>query len=174
MSSSTSIDDFGLTPVPEHQQQALYDVVCSRYERRATVITSNRDFNGWPLVFANPLMASATMDRLVYRAVKIVMKGKSYRRDSDMRLRIAKLTADQGSAAVQGRRFHGDAQRGNRRLAAGKLRPLLQSGARAPGGRSESTSRTSVSRRGTLPNRLTLPGFPHLRAGEIGTRRRAP
>ena len=48
-------------------------------ERRATVITSNRDFNEWPLVFANPLMASATMDRLVHRAVKIVIKGKSCR-----------------------------------------------------------------------------------------------
>ena len=43
------------------------------------MITSNRDFNEWPLVFANPLMASATMDRLVHRAVKIVIKGKSYR-----------------------------------------------------------------------------------------------
>ena len=59
------LDDFGLTPLPEHQQQDLYEVICNRYERHATVITSNRDFNEWPLVFANPLMASATMDRLV-------------------------------------------------------------------------------------------------------------
>ena len=43
------------------------------------MITSNRDFNEWPLVFANPLMASATMDRLVHRAVKIVLDGKSCR-----------------------------------------------------------------------------------------------
>ena len=40
-------------------------------------ITSNRDFNEWPLVFANPLMPSATTDRLVHRAVKIVIEGKS-------------------------------------------------------------------------------------------------
>ena len=38
-------------------------MICNRYERHATVITSNRDFNEWPLVFANPLMVSATMDR---------------------------------------------------------------------------------------------------------------
>ena len=79
------LDDFGLTPLPEHQQQDLYEVICNRYERRATVITSNRDFNEWPLVFANPLMASATMDRLVHRAVKIVIEGKSYRMDSFVR-----------------------------------------------------------------------------------------
>ena len=42
------------------------------------MITSNRDFNEWPLVFANPLMTSATMDRLVHRAVKIIIEGKSY------------------------------------------------------------------------------------------------
>ena len=60
-------------------------MICSRYERYATVITSNRDFNEWPLVFANPLMASATMDRLVHRAVKIVIEGKSYRMDSFVR-----------------------------------------------------------------------------------------
>ena len=79
------LDDFGLTPLPEHQQQDLYEVICNRYERHATVITSNRDFNEWPLVFANPLMASANMDRLVHRAVKIVIEGKSYRMDSFVR-----------------------------------------------------------------------------------------
>ena len=55
------LDDFGLKPLPEHQQQDLYEVICNRYERHATVITSNRDFNEWPLVFANPLMGSAAM-----------------------------------------------------------------------------------------------------------------
>ena len=79
------LDDFGLKPLPEHQQQDLYEVICNRYERHATVITSNRDFNEWPQVFANPLMASAAMDRLVHRAVKIVMQGKSYRMDSFVR-----------------------------------------------------------------------------------------
>ena len=79
------LDDFGLKPLPEHQQQDLYEVICQRYERRATVITSNRDFSEWPLVFANPLMASACMDRLVHRATKLVIEGKSYRMDSFVR-----------------------------------------------------------------------------------------
>ena len=82
------LDDFGLKPLPEHQQQDLYEVICQRYERHATVITSNRDFSEWPLVFANPLMASACMgppDRLVHRATKLVIEGKSYRMDSFVR-----------------------------------------------------------------------------------------
>ena len=65
--------------------QDLYEVICNRYERHATVIISNRDFNEWTLVIANRLMASAAMDRLVHRAVKIVIEGKSYRMDSFVR-----------------------------------------------------------------------------------------
>lgn len=76
------LDDFGLKKLTEEQQADLYEVICVRYEKRSTILTSNRDFNEWPMVFSNPLMASAAMDRLVHRAVKIVIEGKSYRVDS--------------------------------------------------------------------------------------------
>lgn len=76
------LDDFGLTPLPEEQQADLYELICDRYEKAATIITSNRDFAEWPMVFANQLMGSAAMDRLVHRAVKLVIEGKSYRVDS--------------------------------------------------------------------------------------------
>jgi DNA replication protein DnaC len=76
------LDDFGLTPLSESQQTDLYELICERYEKRSTILTSNRDFNEWPMVFANPLMGSAAMDRLVHQAVKIVIEGKSYRVDS--------------------------------------------------------------------------------------------
>ena len=70
-----------------------------RTQRDATVVTSNRDFNEWPQVFANPLMASAAMDRLVHRAVKIVIQGKSYRMDSFVR-RSRELPAAAGGAGL--------------------------------------------------------------------------
>jgi DNA replication protein DnaC len=76
------LDDFGLTPLSEDQQADLYEIICDRYERASTIITSNRDFAEWPMVFANQLMGSAAMDRLVHRAVKLVIEGKSYRVDS--------------------------------------------------------------------------------------------
>ena len=40
-------------------------MICNRYERHATVITSNRDFNEWAAGVRQS--ASATMDRLVQR-----------------------------------------------------------------------------------------------------------
>lgn len=73
------LDDFGLKPLTEVQQSDLYDLIDARYEKGATIVTSNRDFNEWPAVFKNPLMASAAMDRLVHRATKIVIEGKSFR-----------------------------------------------------------------------------------------------
>ena len=73
------LDDFGLRDLNTAQQADLYELITVRYEKCPMIITSNRDFNEWPQVFANPLMASAAMDRLVHRAIKIVIEGKSYR-----------------------------------------------------------------------------------------------
>ena len=61
---------------------SAYEIICDRYEPASTVVTSNRDFAEWPAVFSNPLMGSAAMDRLVHRAVKLVIEGKSYRVDN--------------------------------------------------------------------------------------------
>jgi DNA replication protein DnaC len=76
------LDDFGLRPLNENQQVDLFELIRGRYETASTVITSNRDFDEWPQVFSNPLIASAAMDRLVHRAIKIVIEGKSYRVNS--------------------------------------------------------------------------------------------
>lgn len=73
------LDDYGIRPLSENQQADLYELIAARYERLSMIITSNRDFQEWPKVFSNPLMASAAMDRLVHRAIKIVIEGKSYR-----------------------------------------------------------------------------------------------
>ena len=91
------LDDFGLTPLSDPQQADLYELICERYEKHSTILTSNRDFNEWPMVFTNPLMGSAAMDRLVHRAVKIVIEGKSYRVDSFVKRSKQPLSRDDGS-----------------------------------------------------------------------------
>ena len=63
-------------------RSTLPKIICDRYERASTIITSKRDFAEWPAVFSNPLMGSAAMDRLVHRGVKLVIEGKSYRMDN--------------------------------------------------------------------------------------------
>lgn len=75
------LDDFGLQSMSEIQQEDLYEVICGRYEKKAIVITSNRDMSEWALAFTNLLVASAAMDRLAHKAVEITIEGGSYRLD---------------------------------------------------------------------------------------------
>lgn len=76
------LDDFGLEALTQDQQNDLYEIICERYEKFSTIVTSNRDFVEWTNVFENPLMASAAMDRLIHRASKITITGKSFRTEA--------------------------------------------------------------------------------------------
>jgi len=62
-----------------------YERVAERYERTATIVTSNLDFTEWDQAFpANPLLASATLDRLRHNAYCLVLDGQSYRTSRQM------------------------------------------------------------------------------------------
>jgi DNA replication protein DnaC len=73
------IDDFGLKPLKQGQDEDLHDLVAERYERCATIFTSNLDFSEWGDAFPNKLLGAATLDRLRHRAYQVVLDGKSYR-----------------------------------------------------------------------------------------------
>jgi DNA replication protein DnaC len=73
------LDDFGLQSLNEEQQSDLYELIAERYEKKSTIITSNRDFTEWPGIFANPLIGTAALDRLVHRGIQLVIEGDSYR-----------------------------------------------------------------------------------------------
>jgi DNA replication protein DnaC len=74
------LDDFGLTSLRGIEQEDLYEVINERYERCSLMVTSNRDYQEWPDVFAdNPLLASAALDRMAHRAHMITITGASFR-----------------------------------------------------------------------------------------------
>ena len=73
------IDDFGLKPLRPPHDEDFHDLVAERYERTATVITSNLDFGEWGDAFPNQLLGAATLDRLRHGAYRVVLDGKSYR-----------------------------------------------------------------------------------------------
>jgi len=75
-----AIDDFGLKPMRPPADEDLHDLIAERYERVATIVTSNLDFSEWDQAFpANRLLASATLDRLRHNAYCLVLDGNSYR-----------------------------------------------------------------------------------------------
>lgn len=84
------IDDFGLRPMRSPQDEDFHDLISERYERAATVITSNLDFSEWGDAFPNRLLAAATLDRLRHNAYQIILEGASFRSKNDNK--IAKKT----------------------------------------------------------------------------------
>lgn len=74
------IDDFGLKPLRAPADEDLHDLIAERYERAATIVTSNLDFTEWDQAFpGNRLLACATVDRLRHNAYCLTLDGASYR-----------------------------------------------------------------------------------------------
>jgi DNA replication protein DnaC len=73
------IDDFGLKPLKDSQDEDFHEVISERYERKSTIVTSNLDIPEWADAFPNRILGAATIDRLRHGAYKVVLEGKSYR-----------------------------------------------------------------------------------------------
>lgn len=74
------VDDFGLKPLRPPHDEDFHDLISERYERAATLVTSNLDFAEWGDAFpANRMLGAATLDRLRHGAYRIVLDGESYR-----------------------------------------------------------------------------------------------
>jgi len=73
------IDDLGLRPLRGEEPMDLYEIIRLRYERGATLVTSNRSAAELGELFGDPLLASAAMDRLLHDAHIVILDGDSYR-----------------------------------------------------------------------------------------------
>lgn len=79
------IDDFGLKPLRSPEDEDFHDLIAERYERAATILTSNLDFDEWGEAFAaNKMIGAATLDRLRHGAYRVVLDGDSYRAPKPM------------------------------------------------------------------------------------------
>lgn len=74
------LDELGYLPIDKHGADQLFQIISQRYERGATIITSNRAFKQWPEIFNNDsTLTSAILDRLLHHAETLLIEGKSYR-----------------------------------------------------------------------------------------------
>jgi DNA replication protein DnaC len=73
------IDDFGLKPLKSPHDEDFHELIAERYERSATIISSNLDFAEWGDAFPNKLLGAATLDRLLHGAYRVILDGPSYR-----------------------------------------------------------------------------------------------
>lgn len=73
------VDDYGLKGLRPPADEDFHELIAERYERGALIVTSNLDFAEWGQAFANPLLASATIDRMRHNAHCVTIEGASYR-----------------------------------------------------------------------------------------------
>ena len=74
------LDDFGLKSLPAEQSEDLYDLIANMHIHSSMIFTSNRKIESWIELFHDPVMANAAMDRIINRAIRIVLDGESYRK----------------------------------------------------------------------------------------------
>jgi len=75
-----ALDDYGMAPLNDPQRRDLLEVLDDRYDRRATLVTSQLPLEHWHDVIGDPTFGDAILDRLVHHAHRITLKGPSMRK----------------------------------------------------------------------------------------------
>lgn len=73
------IDELGYVPLSQAGAELLFEVFSQRYERGATIVTSNLPFDEWTSVFGSERLTGALLDRLTHHVHILEMNGESYR-----------------------------------------------------------------------------------------------
>ena len=73
------IDELGFVPLSKTGAELLFELISQRYERGATVITSNLPFDEWTATFGEERLTGALLDRLTHHVHILEMNGQSYR-----------------------------------------------------------------------------------------------
>jgi DNA replication protein DnaC len=73
------IDELGYLPFEPNAAHLFFQLVSRRYERGSLLITSNRSVGEWGTVFADPVVATAILDRLLHHSHVVTIRGDSYR-----------------------------------------------------------------------------------------------
>jgi len=73
------VDELGYVPFTAIGSELLFEVFSQRYERGATLVTSNLPFDEWTSVFGSERLTGALLDRLTHHVHILEMNGDSYR-----------------------------------------------------------------------------------------------
>lgn len=73
------VDKVGFLPIDKGDSDLLFQLVSMRYERKSTIMTSNKGFNHWGEVLGDPALANALVDRMLHHCKVVQIVGPSYR-----------------------------------------------------------------------------------------------
>jgi DNA replication protein DnaC len=93
------IDEIGYLPMSREQANLFFQVIAKRYEKGATIVTSNLPFGQWDQTFAgDATLTAALLDRLLHHANIVPIQGESYRLRNKRKAGIVSLPGDKRAA----------------------------------------------------------------------------
>jgi DNA replication protein DnaC len=78
-SALTVIDEVGFMPISKTESHLLFSFVSSCYENKSLVITSNKSFDDWADFLGDAVIATAILDRLIFKCEIFNLTGDGYR-----------------------------------------------------------------------------------------------
>jgi DNA replication protein DnaC len=81
------VDELGFVPLSKSGAELLFEIFSQRYERGATLVTSNLPFDEWTEVMGSERLTGALLDRLTHHVHILEMNGESYRLQASRRQR---------------------------------------------------------------------------------------
>jgi DNA replication protein DnaC len=73
------LDEFGYLSMEPQVGPVLYEIISGRYEKGATVITSNKSLASWGELVGDTALMMAIIDRLLHHGEVFYLRGSSYR-----------------------------------------------------------------------------------------------
>ena len=86
------IDEIGYLPINREEGNIFFQLINKRYEKRSTIITTNKEFSKWHEIFGDVIIANAILDRLLHHSVVEKIVGRSYRTKDILKENNAKIT----------------------------------------------------------------------------------
>jgi DNA replication protein DnaC len=74
------LDDFGIQPLDSQSRAALMEIIEDRHGKGTTIITSQLPVAAWYEVIGDKTIADAILDRIIYNAHRLELKGESLRK----------------------------------------------------------------------------------------------
>ena len=73
------LDEFGYLTVEPQVGPVLYEIIAGRYEKGATILTSNKSLGTWGELVGDTALMMAILDRLLHHGEVFYLRGSSYR-----------------------------------------------------------------------------------------------
>jgi DNA replication protein DnaC len=81
-----AIDDIMLLPIKKHEAVAFFNLINHLHEQCSIVITTNKSPKQWAETLEDEVLATALLDRILYRCEVIKLSGTSYRMEHRQRI----------------------------------------------------------------------------------------